>query len=389
MTRTILAVTAALAVSGVAMQGQGKQVTVPGGGSLPFSLAVKADGLIYVAGTLSQKGDIKAQTKGVLDSIGQTLEKSGSSLANVVAAHVYLTNAADAAGMTEVWRGVWPKDAPTRTTVVAKLVSPSALIEISVVAVPTGAERVVVTPQGWSTANPYSYAIRTGDTLFMSGVVSRNTSSNEPIDGDFATQTKQVMTTAGELLKAAGFGFEHVVSSRVYINDVAGFQDMNRNYTPSFPKEPPARATVVTGLPGPTYKVEMTFIAHRGAKQAFTTPGPDGSPGRASATLSSAIKAGNRLYLSGILGSTAETKGDMKGQAAESLARIGRTLTAAGYSWSDVVDSLVYITDISQFNAMNEAYREAFGKDFPARATVGTGLVGGDGLVEIMLTASK
>jgi len=86
------------------MNAQGRQVTVPGGGTLPFSLGVKADGLIYVAGTLAQEGDIKAQTKTVLDQIGQTLTKSGSSLANVVSAHVYLKNGADAAAMTaEPW----------------------------------------------------------------------------------------------------------------------------------------------------------------------------------------------------------------------------------------------------------------------------------------------
>lgn len=385
----ILALVGALAVGGVVMQGQTRQVMVPGSGTLPFSLAVKADGLIYVAGTLAQQGDIRAQTKAVLDSIGQRLQQSGSSLANVVSAQVYLKNAADAAAMTEVWRGVWPKDAPTRTTVVSQLVSATALVEISVVAVPTGAERVVVTPAGWSTANPYSYAIRTGDTLFMSGIVARDTASNQPIEGDAATQTQAVMKTAGELLKAAGFGFEHVVQSKVFITDNADFQAMNKNYVPHFPKDPPARATVVTPLPGPTYKVEMTFTAHRGAKQAFTTPAADGTPGKPSAILSSAIKVGNRLYVSGILGNTPQTAGDMTGQTKEILARVERTMKAAGFGWGDVVDSVVYVTDVGQFSAMNDGYRTVFAKDPPARATVGTGLVSAGGLVEIMFVASK
>jgi len=38
---------------------------------------------------------------------------------------------------------------------------------------------------------------------------------------------------------------------------------------------------------------------------------------------------------------------------------------------------------------MNNAYRPALVKDFPTRATVKTGLVGADGLVEIMFVASK
>jgi 2-iminobutanoate/2-iminopropanoate deaminase len=90
-----------------------------------------------------------------------------------------------------------------------------------------------------------------------------------------------------------------------------------------------------------------------------------------------------------MLGNTVSTRGDTKAQTRETLVRIGRTMKAAGFDWSEVVDSLVYLTDIGNFPAMNEAYREIFTKDFPARATVQTGLVAPDGLVEIMFTAVK
>ena len=79
----------------------------------------------------------------------------------------------------------------------------------------------------------------------------------------------------------------------------------------------------------------------------------------------------------------------MTGQTKTILERVGRTLTAAGFSWTDVVDGIVYITDVGKFAAMNEGYRTIFTKDFPTRATVGTGLVNADGLVEIMFVASK
>ena len=71
------------------------------------------------------------------------------------------------------------------------------------------------------------------------------------------------------------------------------------------------------------------------------------------------------------------------------MARIERTLKAAGFDWTDLVDGIVYITDIANFQAMNNGYRPVIAKDFPARATVKTGLVGADGLVEIMFVASK
>lgn len=368
----------------------GQRQVFPGAATAPFSAATKADGLIYVAGTLAQEGDIKVQTKKVLDDIGAVLTKSGSSLANVAAAHVYVKNVADVAAMTEVWRTVFPKDPPTRTTIVADLVRPTALVEISMVAIPTGGERVVVTPAGWSTANPYSYAIKSGDSLFMSGLISRSTKDNTPIEGDMAAQTKTVMANAAELLKAAGFTFEDVVATKIAITDGTMFQAMNTNYSPNFPKNPPTRATVIAGLPGPQYLVEMTFTANKRPKEVFTTPAADGSPGKPSPILSSAIKVGNRLYVSGILGNNADNKGNAEAQTKEALIRIERTMKAAGFSLTDVVDGIVYITDLNNFEPMNTAYRPAFGnKDFPARATVKVGLVGADGLAEFMFVASK
>ena len=58
-------------------------------------------------------------------------------------------------------------------------------------------------------------------------------------------------------------GFEHVVSSRVFITDATKFQEMNKAYVPYFPKDPPARATVVAPLMAPQFQVEITLTASR------------------------------------------------------------------------------------------------------------------------------
>jgi reactive intermediate/imine deaminase len=351
---------------------------------------VRGDGLIYLAGTLAQEGDVKAQTKQVLDSLSATLQKAGSSIANVAAVHVYLKNVNDFAAMNEVYRTYWPKDPPVRTTIVSDFVRPTALVEMSMIAVPNGGERVVIHPSDWiKSPNPYSYGIRTGDTLFLSGLISRNGKDNAVIEGDMSTQTKTVLDNAAQILKAAGLSLDNVVSSRVYITDQTKFQEMNKVYQTYFPKDPPARATVVAPLMGAQYQVEITLTASRLPKQTFTTPNADGTPGRPSAILSSAVKVGNRLYVSGILGNTPDNKGNIEAQTTELLARIGRTLKAAGFDWTNVVDGIVYITDVANFDAMNKGYRTVFTKDFPARATVRTGLVNADGLVEIMFVAAK
>src|SRR4051812_6246411 len=388
--RTFAAI--ALTIGAITMTfAQSSRQVFPGANpAMPFSAAVKADGLIYVSGTLGSGPDVKAQTKQVLDTISVTLKTAGSSLANAASVTVYLRNQSDFAAMNEVYRGYWTKDPPARTTVMVPLLN-EGLVEIAVVAVPDGGERVVVNPGEWSSSpNPYSYAVKTGNTLFLSGLIARNGKDNTAIKGDMTTQTKAVLDNGAAVLKAAGFSYGDVVASRIYISDQAAFQDMNKVYQAYFPTDPPARATVKALLTSSDYIVEITMVAVKGSSRtALTTPNADGTPGAKNPNLSAAIRAGNRLYVSGILGNTADNKADVKAQTAESLKRIGRTLKAAGFDWSDVVDGVVYLPDLTKFNDMNTSYREAFGKDFPTRATVGAGLMGADAAVEVMLTAAE
>ncbi|MGH9371868.1 MAG: RidA family protein [Vicinamibacterales bacterium] len=355
----------------------------------PYSRAVKAGGLIYLSGMLAEDGsgtiagigDVAAQTRRILERVREVLSAAGSSLEQALSVTVYLKSASDFQAMNDAYRPLWPKDPPTRTTVITDLVLEEALVEITVVAAPAGAERVVIHPDGWmQSPNPYNYAIRSGDTLFLSGLVSRNGRDNSVVTGDITVQTRAVMDNASELLKAAGLSFAHVVSTRVYLTDAANFQGMNEVYRHSFSHGFPARATVKAGLAGPVPLVEMTFTASSTRREVFGTP-PEGVP------ISPAIRAGERLYLSGALGNTPETSGNAGAQTRETLARLRNTLASAGASPADVVEGTVYLKEVAAFAAMNEQYRAFFGSGFPARTTVGTPLVVDDGLVEIMLTA--
>ena len=380
-----------IVLSALLAQAPAKEIVMSGPAPVgPYSPAVKAGGLIYVSGTLAQdaagavvgKGDIGAQTRRVIERMRDVLTSAGSSLDQVVSVTVFLKSQSDFAAMNDAYRGYWTKDPPTRTTVVSELVLPDALVEMSMIAVPNGAERVVIHPESWiKSPNPYSYAIRTGDTLFMAGLVSRNGRDNTVVGGDVGAQTKVVLDNAGELLKAAGMSHANVVSSKVYMPDVGPFQQMNEVYRRYFGTAPPARATVKAALAGPQYNVEITLIASSAKKEVIA----DGRP--VNPNLSAAIRAGNRVYVSGMLGNTAETKGNTVAQTKETLARIGRALEAGGCSPADVVDAVVYVTDVSNFASMNEAYRPFFERNFPARTTIGAGLVAADGLVEIMVTA--
>ena len=301
-----------LAIAAVSMtfaQSSAKQIVTKGGSpNLPFSPAVKAGGLIYVSGAIGTdasgavvKGDVKAQTRRALDNIAATLEAGGSSLANATSVMVYLRNASDFAAMNEVYATYWPKDPPARTTVVVTqpLAVADGLLELSMVAVPNGGERGVVHPGGWiKSPNPYSYGIKTGNTLFLSGLVSRNGKDNTNVKGDVTAQTKTILDNGATILKEAGMSYADVVSARVFLTDDTTFQAMNAAYRPYFTGAPPARATVKAGLTGADFGVEITMVAVKDAgRKAITTPNADGSAGTPNANLSSAIQVGNRLYV--------------------------------------------------------------------------------------------
>ncbi len=399
MHRSFVAAVAVLALWDVPLGPVGAQPAGP-----PFRPAVRAGAVIYLSGSLPMGADgkivgggIAPQTRQVLDNLKRVLEQNGSRLEKVASATVYLKRAADFAAMNDVFRSYWPADPPARTTVIANLVAPDALVEISMIALSATAERVVVQPAGWmKPASPYSYAIRSGDTLFLSGLVPRRGKDNTPVKGDIAEQTRAVLANASWILDSAGMHASDVVSARVYLTDAAMFEAMNGAYRQVFGKDPPARATVRAGLTSPDFLVEIALTAVSSKdRHAVTTPRADGTPGRANPNLSSAIRVDNRLFLSGMLGNAEKeagggpAAGDTGAQTREALARIGRTLGAAGFDWSDVVESTVYLTDATQAPVMNDAYRQVLTKGYPARATIEAGLMSPGAVVEIAMTAVK
>ena len=311
-------------------QSPGRQIINTGSNpTLPFSSAVKAGGFIYVAGSIGDgstplaKGDVRAQTKQTLDGISKILKTAGSSLANAASVTVYLRNVADFAAMNEVYATYFPAAPPARTTVVVTqpLANADGLVEISMIAIPDGGERTVIHPADWvKSPAPYSYGIKSGNTLFLAGLVSRNGKDNANVPGDLTAQTKTVLDNGAAILKQAGMTYGDVVTARVFITDAAMFQTMNAAYRPYFGDVAPARLTVRAGLTGPDYAVEIAMIAVKDASRtAVNTPNADGTPGRPSANLSSAIRVGNTLYVAGIVGSTPANRGDIKGQSTEVL----------------------------------------------------------------------
>lgn len=107
---------------------------------------------------------------------------------------------------------------------------------------------------------------------------------------------------------------------------------------------------------------------------------------------SPAVKFGNLLFLSGSIGMNPETNElspDVGEQTKQCLENLGLILRQADMDYSDAVRCTVYLTDLEDYAAMNEAYIAFFPEDPPARACVQVaGLVRG-AKVEISMIAAK
>ena len=108
---------------------------------------------------------------------------------------------------------------------------------------------------------PYSQAVRTGNTLYLSGQIALDPVSGNLIEGDFAAQSRRVFDNLRAVLRASGADFKNVVRATVYVTDLGNFQVLNSIYGQYFGDHKPARSTVgVAQLPRGA-QVEIDLIA--------------------------------------------------------------------------------------------------------------------------------
>lgn len=124
-------------------------------------------------------------------------------------------------------------------------------------------KRVIETQDAPKPIGPYSQAITvpSGQLTFLSGQIGIDPLTGALVDGDVASQARQVIRNIGAVLAREGLDYGHVVKTTIFLLDMADFAAVNTVYGAVFSDRSPARSTVaVVGLPLGA-KVEIECLA--------------------------------------------------------------------------------------------------------------------------------
>lgn len=322
---------------------------------------VETEDLVYVSGVAG------TDVRRVLRELDRRLQARGLRLRDAASANLYVRSREVLAEADAVWAKAFGKVPPARTVLLAGMES-GARVTVSLIASRRGKRAVA------------SGAVMAGDTLFLPGLTAMD------LSGGIEAQTRSVMGQQEAILKAAGLPFADLAATRIYLTDPQDYAGLNSAYREFVTAPPPARATVNATPLRPGERIQIQSVAVRGSGQ-----GRPSGEGITSPIHSYSVKAGGRLYITGMTGRRANgsfDKNDARAQSEVSLATIAEQLERHRMSFGDVVETLVWLRHPEDWGRIRDAYSLRFPKAEPALTVVGIAPSSAEALVEIMMVAA-
>ena len=123
--------------------------------------------------------------------------------------------------------------------------------------------RKISTGTRWEPVVGYSRAVAAGDFVFVAGCTSVD--GAQFVHGDDAyAQTEQALRNVAEALDRLGLGLADVVSTRIYVTDIARWEEYGRAHGAAFGDIMPAATMIeISALVDPRMLVEVEAVAYR------------------------------------------------------------------------------------------------------------------------------
>ncbi len=124
-------------------------------------------------------------------------------------------------------------------------------------------KKVISTDKAPQAIGPYSQAIQVQNTLYLAGQIALDPQSGQLVEGGIEVQTHRVMQNLNAVLEEAGFNFNYVVQTQVFLSDLNNYTAMNAVYAKYFVESPPARAVVEAARIPRDALVEIMMVAQK------------------------------------------------------------------------------------------------------------------------------
>lgn len=125
-------------------------------------------------------------------------------------------------------------------------------------------KQVIQTNNAPAPIGPYNQAIKAGPFLFCSGQIALDAATGNMVDDSLEAETHQVMKNIKAILDEAGFSFEHIVKTSIFLKSMDDFAEVNGIYGSYFKTDFPARETVAVKTLPKDVRVEISVTAYQG-----------------------------------------------------------------------------------------------------------------------------
>lgn len=355
-----------------------------------------ATGAIVAGGAAEQAEQCFKNLQAIVESIGHDMN-------DIIRVSIFLADIMDLNAVEKVQASFFPTYQPARTVAAVDALPQGALVFIE--ALVDNGEGTQSVPQAGDlvklTNNTHAAPYDAGSTQTVAFSHYNNITMQLPLDpgtgrpilGDVAAQTAQCLANVKAILTSVDVPFDDIVKVTIFVKNLADASVVDDVYKTFFPDSGIARA--VNYLPARTVVPVKDLPYHCDVAVEAVVSHGDGTPPQAIedrhgliieacntdaapkcplATQSVAFSHYNNisaqlpLDLSGKL-----IDGTVAEQTAQCLAYVKAIVESVDHVVEDIVKVNVYLADIADLAAMNEAYAAFFGNHKPARKVVGCG----------------